>query len=62
MEAMEHLEVPAGGELVLEPAGSHIMLVDLAGSLDEGASFDVTLHFETAGDEIVTVEVRDEAP
>ena len=38
------------------------MLVDLAGSLDEGTSFELTLHFATAGDETVTVEVRDEAP
>jgi copper(I)-binding protein len=62
MEELAELDVPAGGELVLEPAGSHIMLVDLAGSLDDGDSFELTLHFETAGDETVTVEVRDEAP
>ena len=31
-------------------------------SLDDGASFELTLHFATAGDETVTVEVRDEAP
>lgn len=62
MEPLDELDVPAGGELVLEPAGSHIMLVDLAGSLDGGASFELTLHFATAGDETVTVEVRDEAP
>ena len=36
MSRATSLDVPAGGELVLEPAGSHIMLVDLAGSLDDG--------------------------
>jgi copper(I)-binding protein len=62
MEPLAQLPVPAGGELVLEPAGSHIMLVDLADGLADGESFELTLRFETAGDETVTVEVRDEAP
>jgi copper(I)-binding protein len=62
MEPLDRLDIPTDGELVLEPAGGHIMLVDLAGSLDDGDSFELTLHFETAGDETVTVEVRDEAP
>ena len=62
MEPLGQLEVPAGGELVLEPAGHHIMLVDLVGPLDDGDSFDLTLHFGTADDETVAVEVRDEAP
>ena len=62
MEPLAQLDVPADGALVLEPAGSHIMLVDLAGPLDDGASFQLTLHFATAGDETVTVGVRDEAP
>lgn len=62
MEALDSLAVPADGELVLEPTGNHVMLVDLAGPLEEGDSFDLTLTLETAGDETVTVEVRSEAP
>ena len=62
MEEMGQFPVPAGGELVLAPAGGHLMLVDLADPLDDGETFELTLHFETAGDETVMVEVRDEAP
>jgi copper(I)-binding protein len=62
MEQQDALAVPAGGELVLEPIGNHLMLVDLADPLTTGETFDVTLHFATAGDEVVEVEVREDAP
>ena len=62
MAALESLDVPANGELVLEPTGNHVMLVDLAGPLEEGDTFELTLSFATARDETVTVEVRPEAP
>jgi len=47
---------------VLEPIGSHLMLVDLVAPLTAGATFDVTLRFATAGDVEVEVDVRDSAP
>ena len=56
------LDVPAGGELVLEPIGSHLMLVGLADPLTTGETFDVTLHFATAGEQVVQVQVRGDAP
>ena len=62
MAALESLDVPANGELVLEPTGNHVMLVDLAGPLEEGDTFELTLSFATAGDQTVTVEVRSEGP
>ncbi|MET0146088.1 MAG: copper chaperone PCu(A)C [Ilumatobacteraceae bacterium] len=62
MTAQSTLEIPTGDVLALEPSGSHIMLVDLTGPLESGTTFDLTLHFEQAGDETVTVEVRDDAP
>ena len=43
------LPVPAGGELVLDPLGSHLMLVGLADPLTTGERFDITLAFATAG-------------
>lgn len=55
MVHIEAPEIPAGGELVLEPGGMHVMLMDLSGPLEEGATFPLTLTFETAGE--VTVEV-----
>lgn len=55
MVHVEVAEIPAGGDLVLEPGGMHVMLMDLAAPLEEGATFPLTLAFEIAGE--VTVEV-----
>ena len=62
MEELQSLDVPADGELVLEPTGSHVMLVDLARPLEDGESFELVLAFRSAGDVTVTVDVRAEAP
>ena len=42
------LLIPAGGTAVLEPAGKHLMLMDLKGPLVEGDRVEVTLSFEHA--------------
>jgi periplasmic copper chaperone A len=55
MAHVETPEIPAGGELVLEPGGMHVMLMELTGPLEEGATFPLTLTFKTAGE--VTVDV-----
>ena len=47
---------------VLEPGGYHIMLLDISTPLELGETFDVTLTFENAGEQVVEVEVREEAP
>ena len=62
MEPVASMPVSPDQAIELDPLGSHLMLVDLAGPLTTGQRFDVTLHFRTAGDEQVSVEVRDEAP
>ena len=62
---MRHISavvLPAGETVNLAPGGLHVMLVDLAGPLESGSSFDLTLTFATAAPETVTVDVRDEAP
>jgi copper(I)-binding protein len=38
------------------------MLLDLAGPLEVGDTFNLTLQFENAGDRVVEVEVREDAP
>lgn len=43
------LEVPARGELRLEPGGAHVMLIGLRRPLAAGARVHVTLEFERAG-------------
>lgn len=59
MQPVDGIEVPAGEEVVLEPGGYHVMLLELAEPLEEGETFDLTLTFAEAGEQTVTVEVRD---
>lgn len=58
MRQMLEVEIPAGEEVVFEPAGLHVMLVGVHESLEVGDHFDVTLTFVTAGDLTISVEVR----
>lgn len=59
MQEIDGLAVPAGGEVSLEPGSYHVMLMMLAEPLETGATFDLTLTFEQAGDVVVNVEVRE---
>lgn len=51
------VEIPANGELVLEPSGYHVMLIGINKSLLEGEEFTATLFFENAGEVEVTVPI-----
>ena len=55
MAHVEAAEIPAGGELTLEPGGMHVMLMELTTPLKEGATFPLPLTFEAGGE--ITVEV-----
>jgi copper(I)-binding protein len=55
------LDIPAGGEATLEPGGYHVMLIGLTEDLTNGMTFDLTLHFEHAGDVTVPITVRPRA-
>jgi periplasmic copper chaperone A len=48
--------------VALEPGSWHLMLVGLADPLQAGETFDLTLDFAVAADQVVTVDVRDQAP
>jgi periplasmic copper chaperone A len=52
------LEVPARGELALEPGAYHLMLRDLKRPLKAGESFDGVLTFEKAGEVKVSFKVE----
>jgi len=49
------LDLEAGQTVRFAPGGMHLMLMGLAGKLEDGASFPLTLTFERAG--AITVEV-----
>lgn len=58
MMPVEAVEVPAGGNAVLEPGGMHLMLFDAAERFKIGDRFDAVLIFEKAGDITVTFDVK----
>jgi hypothetical protein len=59
MRPVDAVEVPAGGEAVLEPGGLHVMLIGLKAPLEEGDSFALTLVFEDAGEVEVVTTIED---
>jgi copper(I)-binding protein len=58
MRSVPRLELPAGGELVLEPGGYHLMLVGVD-ELEVGGTIEVVLLWEVAGEMTVEAEVVD---
>ena len=57
MRMLRDLPIPAGKRVVLAPGGTHIMIAPLAAPLKAGETFDLTLHFDHAGDRRVPVTV-----
>jgi len=51
MREVDGIDVPAGKAVMLKPGGLHIMLMGLAGRLEEGGRIPLTLVFES-GEEI----------
>lgn len=60
MSSLDGLDLPADGEIVLEPGGYHLMLVD-AERMDVGDVVEVTLDWEKTGEMTVQAEVVDPA-
>ena len=62
MGEVEGLDVAAGDELVFEPGGNHVMLVDLADELVLGEEFVLTLTLASGRTLDVRVVVADNPP
>jgi copper(I)-binding protein len=58
MVKINTLDIPAGQTVVLDPAGKHIMLMDIYASLKAGQVFPLKLDFEKGGAVSVDVVVR----
>jgi len=58
MRQVDAIDVPSNKTIVLEPNGTHIMLVGLKAPLKQGDSFPMTLKFEKAGEVVVDVKVQ----
>lgn len=62
MRKLDSLEVPVGGELVLEPGGLHLMLFEPARALTAGEQITLTLAVCGNQSQDVQFEVRASAP
>jgi copper(I)-binding protein len=62
MQEVGEIDLPAGTMVALAPGGYHIMLLDIASPLEVGQMIELTLTFQNAGEKMVEVEVREEAP
>jgi periplasmic copper chaperone A len=59
MRAVEKLEAPAGGAVVLAPGGYHLMFIGIDAPFEEAQSIPLTLTFANAGAIKVAMPVRD---
>lgn len=59
MEPISRLEIPAKGEVQLQPGGLHVMVIDLNMPLSPGDTIPITLRFEKSGEIELEVEVRE---
>ncbi len=57
MEPVNTLEISAGGQTILEPAGLHVMLMNLERDFAEGDEFSVSLELALGDELIVPVRV-----
>jgi hypothetical protein len=58
MKAIDGLEIPAGGKIILKPQADHVMLMGLTNGLKQGDSFSLVLQFEKAGQVEIKVPVE----
>ncbi len=58
MEPVPRLEIPAGGQAILQPLSLHIMVLGLEEGLEFGQTVTFFLQFEQAGDVAVEAEIR----
>ncbi|MCP5036170.1 MAG: copper chaperone PCu(A)C [Rhodobacteraceae bacterium] len=58
MRQVEVIDVPAGGEVKLEPGSFHLMFIGLSEQLVEGESITATLIFAEAGEVEITLPVK----
>lgn len=59
MYPVEAIVLPAGERLELKPGGYHIMLIGLTRPLLDSDAVSLTLHFERAGERVVSLPVGD---
>ncbi|MBE0548909.1 MAG: copper chaperone PCu(A)C [Rubrivivax sp.] len=61
MRQVPAIDIPAGQTVELKPGGLHVMFIGLTQTLNNGATFPLTLRFEKAGEVKVEVKVMTRA-
>lgn len=59
MEMQPYIDIGGGDSVVFKPGDFHVMLIGLHDDLAAGDQFTVLLNFETAGEKVVDVKVRE---
>ena len=59
MAKQDSVMLDAGAEVDFAPGGLHVMLIGLARDLKAGDQFEVTLHFKSHADIVLTVTVQE---
>ena len=59
MQPVKRLEIPGDGSVELKPGSYHIMLIGLKQDLKAGATIEITLTFEKAGQLSLSVPVKE---
>ncbi len=59
MRQVREIEIPAHGEVRLDPNGYHLILVNVSRDLNVGDTVNLTLTFKQAGQVQVSAQVRD---
>jgi copper(I)-binding protein len=59
MQPVKRLEIPAGATVELKPGSYHVMLIGLKQDLKAGATIEITLTFEKAGELSLSVPVKE---
>ncbi|MCI5059557.1 MAG: copper chaperone PCu(A)C [Alphaproteobacteria bacterium] len=57
MRKISGIDIKTGKTVTLEPTGYHVMLIDLKEPLAKDTSFPLTLHFEKAEPQTVSVDI-----
>jgi hypothetical protein len=57
IEVTEGFDLPTDGEILMERGGAHVMFLGVTVPFEDGATFDLTLIFETAGEVTIPVTV-----
>ncbi len=58
MRKIDKIDVPAGGEVTLQPGGLHVMLLGLKQDLNEGDTITVTLKFNDGSSKVIEAPVK----